>query len=88
MTVRGFSESSPQVTGIMVGEGEVTFREVLDQYLREAETAGQSEQQPESGSTEQQAADEWERLQESLWQNVSDRFRDYVLLPVIRHPET
>ena len=47
----------PQVTGIMVGEGEVTFREVLKQYLREAETAGQSEQQPESDSTEQQVAD-------------------------------
>ena len=47
----------PQVTGIMVGEGEVTFREVLEQYLREAETAGQSEQQPESDSTEQQVAD-------------------------------
>ena len=41
----------------MVGEGEVTFREVLEQYLREAETAGQSEQQPESDSTEQQVAD-------------------------------
>ncbi len=25
----------PQVTGIMVGEGEVTFRELLEQYLRE-----------------------------------------------------
>ena len=47
----------PQVTGIMVGEGEVTFREVLEQYLREAETAGQSEQQPESDSTEHQVAD-------------------------------
>lgn len=32
----------PQVTGIMVGEGEVTFREVLEQYLRETETAGKS----------------------------------------------
>ena len=40
----------------MVGEGEDTFREVLEQYLREAEMAGQSEQQPESDSTEHQVA--------------------------------
>ena len=53
----GLLREFPQVTGIMVGEGEVTFREVLEQYLREAETAGQSEQQPESDSTEQQVAD-------------------------------
>ena len=53
----GLLREFPQVTGIMVGEGEVTFREVLEQYLREAETAGQSEQQPESDSTEHQVAD-------------------------------
>lgn len=53
----GLLSEFPQVTGIMVGEGEVTFREVLEQYLREAETAGQSEQQPESDSTEHQVAD-------------------------------
>ena len=34
----GLLREFPQVTGIMVGEGEVTFREVLEQYLREAET--------------------------------------------------
>ena len=39
----GLLAEFPQVTGIMVGEGEVTFREVLEQYLQEAETAGQSE---------------------------------------------
>lgn len=38
----GLLKEFPQVTGIMVGEGEVTFREVLEQYLREAETAGKS----------------------------------------------
>ena len=32
----GLLAEFPQVTGIMVGEGEVTFREVLEQYLREA----------------------------------------------------
>ncbi len=32
----GLLTEFPQVTGIMVGEGEVTFREVLEQYLREA----------------------------------------------------
>ena len=30
----GLLKEFPQVTGIMVGEGEVTFREVLEQYLR------------------------------------------------------
>ena len=34
----GLLREFPQVTGIMVGEGEVTFREVLEQYLREAES--------------------------------------------------
>ena len=38
----GLLAEFPQVTGIMVGEGEVTFREVLEQYLRETETAGKS----------------------------------------------
>lgn len=38
----GLLKEFPQVTGIMVGEGEVTFREVLEQYLRETETAGKS----------------------------------------------
>lgn len=32
----GLLREFPQVTGIMVGEGEVTFREVLEQYLWEA----------------------------------------------------
>ncbi len=31
----GLLNEFPQVTGIMVGEGEVTFREVLEQYLQE-----------------------------------------------------
>ena len=31
----GLLREFPQVTGIMVGEGEVTFREVLEQYLQE-----------------------------------------------------
>ena len=31
----GLLKEFPQVTGIMVGEGEVTFRELLKQYLRE-----------------------------------------------------
>ena len=39
----GLLREFPQVTGIMVGEGEVTFREVLDQYVREAESTGQSQ---------------------------------------------
>ena len=34
----GLLREFPQVTGIMVGEGEVTFREVLDHYVREAES--------------------------------------------------
>lgn len=33
----GLLKEFPQVTGIMVGEGEVTFRELLEQYLWEAE---------------------------------------------------
>ncbi len=33
----GLLKKFPQVTGIMVGEGEATFRELLEQYLREAE---------------------------------------------------
>ena len=56
----------------MVGEGEVTFREVLEQYLREAEMAGQSEQQPESDSTEQQVAD---RRGTVAGKSVVERFR-------------
>lgn len=36
----GLLREFPQVTGIMVGEGEVTFREVLDQYVREADRMG------------------------------------------------
>ena len=39
----GLLAEFPQVTGIMVGEGEVTFREVLDKYVREAEATGQTE---------------------------------------------
>ncbi len=31
----GLLNEFPQVTGIMVGEGEITFREVLEQYLQE-----------------------------------------------------
>ncbi|MFR1546717.1 MAG: B12-binding domain-containing radical SAM protein, partial [Waltera sp.] len=67
----GLLREFPQVTGIMVGEGEVTFREVLDQYVREAESTGQSEQQPESGSTEQQAAD---RMGTVAGKTVAERF--------------
>ena len=33
----GLLKKFPQVTGIMVGEGEATFRELLERYLREAE---------------------------------------------------
>ena len=40
----GLLKEFPQVTGIMVGEGEVTFREVLEQYVKETETTV-----PESG---------------------------------------
>ena len=36
----GLLREFPQVTGIMVGEGEVTFREVLEQYVREADRTG------------------------------------------------
>ena len=36
----GLLSEFPQVTGIMVGEGEVTFREVLEQYVREADRTG------------------------------------------------
>ena len=36
----GLLKEFPQVTGIMVGEGEVTFREVLEQYVEEAENVG------------------------------------------------
>ena len=45
----GLLAELPQVTGIMVGEGEVTFREVLEQYLREAAA-------DEPGNEGQQAA--------------------------------
>lgn len=48
----GFLAELPQVTGIMVGEGEVTFREVLEQYLREAA----ADEPFEPGSEGQQAA--------------------------------
>ena len=67
----GLLREFPQVTGIMVGEGEVTFREVLDQYVREAESTGQSEQQPESDSIEQQAAD---RMGTVAGKSVAERF--------------
>ena len=66
----GLLKEFPQVTGIMVGEGEVTFREVLEQYLREAETARQSEQH-EPDSTEQQAAD---RMGTVAGKSVEERF--------------
>ena len=56
----GLLKEFPQVTGIMVGEGEVTFREVLEQYLREAETAGQSEPGREG--------------QQAIGKSVADRF--------------
>lgn len=36
----GLLAEFPQVTGIMVGEGEVTFREVLEQYLQETDATG------------------------------------------------
>lgn len=36
----GLLAEFPQVTGIMVGEGEVTFREVLEQYLWETDRTG------------------------------------------------
>lgn len=39
----GLLAELPQVTGIMAGEGEVTFREVLEQYLREADADRRSE---------------------------------------------
>ena len=48
----GLLAELPQVTGIMVGEGEVTFREVLEQYLREAA----ADEPSEPGSEGQQAA--------------------------------
>ena len=67
----GLLREFPQVTGIMVGEGEVTFREVLDHYVRETETAGQSEQQPEPDSIEQQAADRTGTL---AGKSVAERF--------------
>ena len=67
----GLLSEFPQVTGIMVGEGEVTFREVLDQYVREAESTGQSEQQPELDSIEQQAAD---RTGTAAGRSVAERF--------------
>ena len=38
----GLLKEFPQVTGIMVGEGEVTFREVLEQYVEETENAGRT----------------------------------------------
>ena len=84
----GLLREFPQVTGIMVGEGEVTFREVLGQYVREAESTGQSEQQPEPDSIEQQAADRTGTLDRkvcgrALWTDP----RSCVLPPVIRHPE-
>ena len=67
----GLLREFPQVTGIMVGEGEVTFREVLSQYVREAESTGQSEQQPEPDSIEQQAADRTGTL---AGKSVAERF--------------
>ena len=67
----GLLSEFPQVTGIMVGEGEVTFREVLGQYVREAESTGQSEQQPEPDSIEQQAADRTGTL---AGKSVAERF--------------
>ena len=67
----GLLREFPQVTGIMVGEGEVTFREVLDHYVREAESTGQSEQQPEPDSIEQQAAD---RTGTVAGKSVAERF--------------
>lgn len=36
----GLLSEFPQVTGIMVGEGEVTFREVLEQYVQAADRTG------------------------------------------------
>ena len=42
----GLLKEFPQVTGIMVGEGEVTFREVLEQYVRETKSV-----EGESGKT-------------------------------------
>ncbi len=38
----GLLKEFPQVTGIMVGEGEVTFRELLEQYVEEAENVGRT----------------------------------------------
>ena len=58
-------------TEIWLGEGEVTFREVLGQYVREAESTGQSEQQPEPDSIEQQAADRTGTL---AGKSVAERF--------------
>ena len=37
----GLLKKFPQVTGIMVGEGEATFRELLEKYLQEAEDEAQ-----------------------------------------------
>lgn len=55
----GLLAEFPQVTGIMVGEGEVTFREVVEQYLRETEVTGQSEPGSAEGlSTEQRTTEE------------------------------
>lgn len=39
----GLLKKFPQVTGIMVGEGEATFRELLERYLQETENEAQSD---------------------------------------------
>ena len=40
----------PQVAGIMVGEGEATFRELLDYYVKGARAAGSEGEEPVAGA--------------------------------------
>ena len=54
----GLLAELPQVTGIMAGEGEVTFREVLEQYLREADADRRSEADNEDRQAAGRAAAE------------------------------
>ena len=61
----------PQISGIMVGEGEATFKELLETYVREEERSAAEQQRSAEQSYATEAASDIANLNaESKWQNI------------------
>ena len=75
----GLLKKFPQVTGIMVGEGETTFRELLEQYLQETgdETQPGSAEQRWKSTVQAARADDQEsgsQMQRQKGKRIAERF--------------